>query len=107
MTLYNRASDEMLREAGIDPSWVDSIDDPKIERDGPYAVYRDTKALCPCCSGQTHGWCVINLETCSLGSATHFGDNGQCKAEEETEALNAAWVQGYESRAARLWTGFG
>lgn len=97
---YERASDEELRENGYDPKCIDSsddIDDP--EREGPYAVYRDAEALCPCCSGQTEGWTVVNLMTATGVGQDWFGDNGMCEAEEHADALNHAWLAGYESRA--------
>lgn len=102
-----RLSDEELRENGYDPTWIDVIDDPDCEHQGPYAVYCDFKAQCPRCEHTTRGWTILNIVTGTGIGSDWFGDNGQCEAEAECNKLNRAWAEGYASFEADMRSAVG
>ena len=84
------ASDEELRENGYDPAWIAEDED----REGPYAAIRiDT--ICGCCGGKTLGWTVINLMTATGIGCEWTHDDAQIDAEEDANARNAAWLEGF------------
>lgn len=85
-----RASDEIFRENGYDPQWIQEDD----EREGPYAPIHVFNEICPCCSGGVDGWMIINILTATGSSKTWFGDNAECKAQERAFCLNTAWIAG-------------
>jgi hypothetical protein len=85
-----RASDDLFREHGYDPQWIQEDD----EREGPYAAIRVFNEACPCCGGTASGWTVINLITAVGAGSARFGDDAECDAQEQAFALNTAWIQG-------------
>lgn len=97
--LFKRASDEVLRAAGFDPRWILADDIDTDASRGPYRVYRENHAVCPCCgSSDTTAFTVINLATAMGGSQDWYGDNGEVEADETANALNVAWIEGYLTR---------
>lgn len=93
MVDYRRASDDELREAGFDPTWI-AEGSPE---DGPYYAVRTFGNVCPCCSGETSAWTVLNVATAMGIGQDWFGDNAECDAEEHASALNHAWREGFGS----------
>lgn len=87
---YQRASDEALREAGWDPHFIAKRDPDE----GPYFAARIFDVDCPCCSGKTSAWTVLNVQTATGIGRDWFGDNGECDAEEHASMLNGAWREG-------------
>ncbi len=94
MSKYQRASDEELREAGFDPQWI-AEDDP--EQEGPYSVYHSFEEACPCCGSRADGWLILDRSRALAIGTTHYGDNGQCDAEEEARTLNQTWLLGHDA----------
>ena len=94
--MYERVSDEELRENGWDPAWIQTEEDDV----GPYAVTREN-TNCGHCGNNVFGWTVIDLETATGVSVSWTHEDGEIDAREHAAALNAAWVAGYRSREVR------
>lgn len=88
--LFTRASDDELREAGFDPAWIT----PHEGEDGPYATYHFFNGICPCCSGKSAGWTVVNIETAAGHSAEWHDAEAETEAHETASMLNSAWLMG-------------
>lgn len=85
--MFERASDEELRENGWDPTRIEHDSEGGV---GPYAVTRSV-----------FGWAVVNLETATGAGVEWTHEDGEVDATEHANALNAAWVAGYRSREVR------
>lgn len=90
--MYQRASNEELRENGFDPEWI--AENP--DREGPYAAI-GIKTTCPCCYGDARGWTVVNLATATGISQDWTHDEAQIEALEKENELNGTWTEGYQA----------
>ena len=92
--LFKRVTDDELREAGFDPTWLASYEG----EDGPYTPIRVFGLSCGCCGGETGGWTVVDLET-AVGISTDWTHaEAEAEAHEHASMLNAAWAQGRRGR---------
>lgn len=98
-TNFEPASDEVLMEAGWDPSQILERTNP--EEDGPYVVVRVRDIICNHCGNFNSGWTILNIATATGGSETWSHDEAQTEAEEEANKLNHVWLEGYNSRKVR------
>jgi hypothetical protein len=91
---FSRASDEELRAAGFDPTWIAEHDG-----EGPYAPIR-IETTCGCCGSAAFGWTVVNLEDAIGHSQEWTHDEGETDAHETASLLNGAWRRGHQSGMA-------
>lgn len=91
--IFQRASDEELKDAGFDPSWISLLNDLEV----PYAAYHFFNGVCPHCGSQESGWGVVNIQTATGHSQEWYGDNAECDAEETAAMLNGAWKEGRDN----------
>lgn len=74
------------------------LPDVQTPVDDPYVAFRETEPCKRC--GEGESWTVKGPDGACIGQSW-TGDNAECNAEEEAQALNAAYELGRASTSAK------